>query len=342
MSIVKRIFHFFAGLLLILLLSEGYLRWAGISERSDVSYVEGQGKILRPNQEMIRHSEGFAITRSNAHRHLGPDRSTDKPDNGLRIALLGDSFIEGYQVWDRDHLRSVLEHELTALLADSFSIEVLNCGRSNFDLGNMYAYSQLFVENLSPDYLLFFLSLDDLSLEYDDPLLPATYVENGELQIQSNASPSYLRTFERMSPFLQHSHLLFFLNKVRHRLKTGNLWTILGGTIVSDSKRSSTLVEQVSDAELSSDTYAILERMYAKAYLIVWRDHRPIPTTLKKWLDKKEMSIINLAPLLARLQEEGNHPFYWPGSKKYGHWNPKTHQAIGKYLSGQIYEGLGR
>lgn len=340
MSIPIRVFHFVAGLLLVLVLIEGYLRWAGISERSDVSYIAGQGKMLRPNQKMIRQSEGFAITQSNAHKHLGPDHPVDKPKNALRIALLGDSFIEGYQVWDRDHLRSVLEKEMATRLSDSLSIEVLNCGRSNFDLGNMYAYSQLFTNSFSPDYSLFFLSRDDLSLEYEDPLLPSTYVENGELLIQSNANPTYLSKYQYMSPFLQHSHLFFFLNKVRHRLKTGNLLAILGGRPDSDSVPKKQATEAIAATELSSDTYRILENMHTQAYVLVWRDHRPIPPALVEWLNQHQMPFINLSPLLVTRKKEGKNPFYWPGSKTYGHWNPDTHKAIGKFLSVQLEQLL--
>lgn len=340
MSILIRTIHFFAGLLLVLVLSEGYLRWAGISERSDVVYIEGQGKMLRPSQKMIRQSEGFAITHSNTDRYLGPNHSVDKPAQGVRIALLGDSFVEGYQVWDRDHFRSVLTHELTKRLSDSLSIEVLNCGRSNFDLGNMYAYSQLFVDDFSPDYQLFFVSWDDLSLEYDDPLLPSTYVENGELVIHSNTNPAYLRSYQYMSPLLQHSHLFFFLNKVRHRLKTGNLRNSLSGITEAESDRDAEGKEALLASELSSDTYAILEHLHANTYVLVWRDHRPIPPFLLEWLDKRALPMIDLSPLLESLEQEGKHPFYWSGSNTYGHWNPDTHLAIGKYLAIQIDELL--
>ena len=107
MKIARSLFLFGTGFLLILAGGEIFLRMAGISERSDVEFVYGFGKMLHPSQTMTRHSEGFAITQSNAHRHLGPDRGQIKSQPSYRIALLGDSFIEGYNKKEKNLFNKV-------------------------------------------------------------------------------------------------------------------------------------------------------------------------------------------------------------------------------------------
>lgn len=330
---VRHILLYLLSGLLTLLAGEMYLRIAGICEQSDVEYVDGLGKMLRPNHSMVRFSEGFAITSSNGHRHLGPDRPQVRARSSVRIALLGDSFIEGYQVHDRHHLRYVLESELS-LKRPSVQIEVLNFGRSNFDLGNMYAYDQGFVQEFSPDITLFFLSLDDLSIEYADPLLPSTRLVNEQLNFSSNSDSAYFHAFQRSSWLLRHSHLFYFLNKARHRLQSVSLWTILTGKGQSHSPQ-----QEDHSSDFSPLTFHILGEL-SSDHQIVWRDLRPPPAILTDWLTAHNRSFVDLSPFLQQLERDSFSPYYWPATRKEGHWNQQAHQAIGAYLAKELVDHL--
>lgn len=333
MQWMRHILLFGMGMLGVLLAGEAYLRIAGICERSDVEYVEGQGKMLRANHAMLRFSEGYAITHSNANRHLGPDRPKVKADHTIRIALLGDSFIEGYQVHDRHHLRQALELGLGNQLA-SKQVEVLNFGRSNFDLGNMYAYHQLYVQQFSPDLSLFFLSLDDLSIEYADPLLPSTYLDKEQLTLTSNTNSAYYQSFQRSSWLLKHSHVFYLLNKARHRARTVSPWTILTGKTTIPSHPQ----ETAHSTEIPALSFRILDELTAPQSLIVWRDFRPPPEALIAWVEEHNRSLINLSPFLQELMDHGQDPYYWKATKKRGHWNQQAHQAIGEYLASKLLD----
>ena len=66
----------------------------------------------------------------------------NKSANVLRIALIGDSYIEGFQLFERHHFKTYLEQKLSQKLKKK--VEVLNFGIGGADLRGMYLrYDQI-------------------------------------------------------------------------------------------------------------------------------------------------------------------------------------------------------
>ena len=58
----------------------------------------------------------------------------------VRIAVVGDSYVEAVQLFDKYNFMSVLQERLSQVT--EASVEVLNFGRSGMDLRTMYIYDQ--------------------------------------------------------------------------------------------------------------------------------------------------------------------------------------------------------
>ncbi|HLA42886.1 MAG TPA: SGNH/GDSL hydrolase family protein, partial [Aggregatilineales bacterium] len=125
------------------------------------------------------------------------ERTFQKPDNTLRIAILGDSFIEAVQVHDEQRVSNVLQRQLDSQLPDH-SFEVMNFGISNFNVGQFWLTYENYVRQYQPDFV--FVLLSNAQLSRIDPhgrygignnvltdvmqIRPAFSIDsNGELQV---------------------------------------------------------------------------------------------------------------------------------------------------------------
>ena len=88
-------------------------------------------------------NEGFSMGQYNNNSILGPDCSIEKKTGVFRIAILGDSYVESFQVFRRDQFISIMEKQLSKNFDKS--VEVLNFGRSGFDLADMFCVSAKFL-----------------------------------------------------------------------------------------------------------------------------------------------------------------------------------------------------
>jgi hypothetical protein len=102
---------------------------------------------------------------TNADGFLGKDVSLEKPTNTLRIALLGDSFVEAIQVEPEEKFAHLLEKKLSASIEKN--IEVMN-----FSIGGQGTVEELIryehhIKKYNPDIvMLFFFPNDFENNEY--------------------------------------------------------------------------------------------------------------------------------------------------------------------------------
>src|SRR6266550_6543920 len=133
----------FAKLLLTVLgfllggaLAEIALRVAGYTapEFSSVDQTRGYG--LRPGVEGWCQREGKAYVRINSDGLRDREHSITKPQNTVRIAVLGDSYAEAFSVAEENTFWSVMERKLQE--CDAFQgkqVEVINFGVSGYGTG---------------------------------------------------------------------------------------------------------------------------------------------------------------------------------------------------------------
>lgn len=323
MTTWRNIILFLTGILATLLAGEVFIRLAGIHDCSYTTYHPLTGKVHRPNRNAIFYNEGFSIIHFNK---IGlPSTFVGKESDTLKLALIGDSYIEGFQVFQRQHFAQEMGQQLNKKLLGK-KLAILNFGRSNFDLANMYAYKKLLVDQYKPTCSLLFLSADDLTPELFDPLLPQTTLSNDSLVLKTHTTTEEVSLFLRGNNLLKKSALLSLINSARHIIQVRGLQAFFhyNHDLKPDEK---------SPKHLSQITIKILENLNPNQTILVWRETKSPPSCLINWVEQNQFPFINLAPLLQQREANGLLPNYWPVTKQHGHWNAETHQAMANYLA---------
>lgn len=86
--------------------------------------------------------------------------SLEKPDNLVRIALLGDSHIEALQVPHEETAGQVLQQKLNAspLAAAGTQFEVMNFGVSNYSVSQYQLVYDAYARQFQPDYVVIYVA----------------------------------------------------------------------------------------------------------------------------------------------------------------------------------------
>lgn len=101
---------------------------------------------------------------SNSHGFRDLPRSFQKPPQTIRVALLGDSFVEAMQVPFEETAGSQLEQRLNA---STKHCDVLNFGISSHSLGQSLLVWEEYASKFSPDFVFVFVGLRSLERTVD-------------------------------------------------------------------------------------------------------------------------------------------------------------------------------
>ena len=328
---LKILVGFTIAFMLTMFVLDVFMSIGGVSRKSEVSYNTELGKELMPNYNFIWFTEGFAMGSVNKFGYLGPDYASKKPKETKRIALLGDSYIEGVQVFERNHFRGILEEKLNA---NQDSVQVLNFGRSNFNFSNMYAYHQLKVSKYNPDLVLYFVSQEDLWINETDILLPNVNKET--LDVVVSLDQSSVPSFKMTNGVLQTSSFAYMLNSARRKVKkNGVVNAVFDGKFQKNDK-----VVLLEENQLSELSASLLEKLDTTKVIIVYREKARMPISAKTTIEGLGFRVIDLSPFLRALDAEGKNPNQWRLLNSDGHWNIEGHKAVGDYLAKLLSSSL--
>lgn len=343
---IRSIIYFILTSFFCTVLIELYIRGTEISAVSETDYDKEIGRVFRPNAKLVYYNENFTYSQINKYGYLGPSYPPKEASGTFRIALLGDSYVEGHQVLERHHFRTILEEKLKEELGYE-NVEILNFGRSGFGLQDTYAYDRNFVSDFHPDLKIYFLSAIDFYKSSQDELLPKWKLKGDEL-IQDTSyrnSPS-LEVYNAAKVGLQHSTILQMARNCVNIIKDGKAKEILFGKLATlfqknqtdfmenDQKRK----EKVKE-ELPKISEVILEELGNQTNVIIAnRDSIPFPEHLQREIAYDNLKLIDLSDTLAPLKRRDIDPRYWPVTDTKGHWNYTGHKAVGEYLSKVLSE----
>jgi len=227
-STAKKLALLLASLVLGLIAAEVCLRILGISYPLPYAPDEFCGTRLRPGFEGWWRKEGSAFVEINRHGFRHGDREPEKPPGTLRIAVLGDSFVEALQVPDDQTFCAALECELDECAAlGGQPVEVLNFGVSGYGTAQELMMLRHYVWEYSPDIvvLVFFAANDVRNNSRDlEPykVRPFFRLEQGDLVLDNGfrQHPDYLRArspqTQRKVALIDRSRILQVLSEIRN------------------------------------------------------------------------------------------------------------------------------
>jgi hypothetical protein len=167
-----RLFLLLGALAFAALVAEVGLRLIGFSHFNPSIADAEVGYSLRPNAEGWWRKEGLTYVRINSQGLRDREHTFAKPADTVRIAVVGDSFAEAFQVPLEDAFWSVMEQRLkecataggTKTSPGAAKVEVLNFGVSGFSTARELITLRRRVWQYSPDIVvLLFTTANDVS-----------------------------------------------------------------------------------------------------------------------------------------------------------------------------------
>ncbi len=211
-----------------LLLAEILLRLIGYSH---VSFYEPSvccGTALIPDAEGWWRREGEAYIRINSAGLRDREHAIAKPANSLRIAILGDSYAEAFQVPMEQAFWSVLERSLAGCQAlNGKNVEVINFGVSGYGTAQALQTLRHRVWPYHPDIVVLALVTgndvrNNSRLLEEDGTRPYFVYENGKL-VYDDAfleNPAWLYRnsgpVRSMNALMNRSRLLQLIYQIKH------------------------------------------------------------------------------------------------------------------------------
>ena len=127
---------------------------------------ERVGKKMIPGKRINYFKEGFYLGASNEYGYLGNPYPPARKNNKIRIALMGDSFFEGFHVFEDHHFSHILENKLNQD-ESGHGYEVMNFGVGNYSYNDMVIQYKNYIEDFDPDILLFIIHELDFQFSED-------------------------------------------------------------------------------------------------------------------------------------------------------------------------------
>lgn len=212
------------ALLVSLLLCELLLRLMGVGYPVFVWTDPVRGVAHIPGAKSVRQYEGRSWVEINSEGMRGPEVALDRPAGTFRIALLGDSFIEAFEVPFERTVGEVVERRLSALRGTP--VEVLNFGHGGYGTTQELLTLQHQVWKYSPDLILLAVTIVNDISDNSRSLRQSDYVPYHVFQgtdlvldssfLQSKGYRSRALWTRRLLGVVQYSRLVQLVNRVRH------------------------------------------------------------------------------------------------------------------------------
>jgi len=276
----------------------------------------------------------------NKYGYIGPGYGKEKDTGVVRIALLGDSYIEGFQHFDRNHFRAIMENELREKY--SIKAEVMNFGKFGYNLLDMYVLNENYVSEFKPDIVLFMLGNKDFIEEPNKNGFPYPYVDGDSIKINyENAPPEGLPWFLSMNKMGMISPTVQMIRNSLNLHRQGQTSGILLDkffTPVLDQNKPEDNILTENDSLLSVHIKVIEELSENPGNMIVHRDKYELNENIRASIKSADIRMIELNDTLNDLRARGFDPNYWQYNGNYGHWNIQAHKTIGEFLARKISE----
>lgn len=150
------------AILVLCLILEAMLAVVKINTRSFIAFDPDTGINFVPGAYYVNHKEGFSEGHFNSHGFRDFERTWEKASNTYRILVLGDSYVEAFQVPLERAFPALLEATLN-VASRSRLFEVLALGQSGFGTADAYLRYLNFGVRYAPDMvILAFLTGNDI------------------------------------------------------------------------------------------------------------------------------------------------------------------------------------
>lgn len=334
---LKHIALFLLSTIITLLICELFVDNAKIVEASLGKYYDDIGKGLPNNLETVFFNEGMGIFRTNHSRFIGDEVDTTSKHH-INIALVGDSFVESFQIFQRDYFGNIIEKRLNERF-EGYTFDILNFGRAGFNISHNYAYQRLLVDKFKPDLVLYFVSNGDLHLEKLSPLYPYAKEVNDSLVASIEFDQEEIDRYKYVQDMLSKSILLNMLKNAKHTTDKRPVPSIIFGKVYDWFVPEKKPVIADPNYKPLPIVNKILTHLDNNV-IIINRDYAPFYKAFQDEVNRLGITNWDTSNLMDSLYNLGKDPYYWKVTKTNGHWNQEMHKDIGEYLSMKLIQKI--
>jgi hypothetical protein len=287
---------------------------------------ERVGKKMIPSRRINYFKEGFYLGASNKYGYLGNPYPPARNHNNIRIAILGDSFAEGFHVFEDHHFARILEKKLNQDTV-GHGYEVMNFGVGNYNYNDMIIQYKNFIMDFDPDILVFIIHEQDF-LFGDDLFIPSPVLKMRDDSLVIDYSFTKGKTFRlysKLSFLMENSCVVKALNtsiKMAHREAFKQ---------VLFDKFYRPKIEVKKEVVLDARVIKSLEWLKGKQVFFVFKEG--LPQEIAQAFDPYGVISTSVEPLLiSELGEKGINYRYWDVTNTWGHWNPAAQKVVAEFL----------
>ncbi len=320
---------FIVGFFLIALCIELFLKFSEI--KLPYKTLDPKiGKTYQPNVPINELKEGFYMGETNEYGFIG---NIHKKENTFRIALFGDSFTEGFQVFESYKFSRVLEQSINK--KSKIKVEVLNFGISNVVLPEIYIRKKRLAEKFDIDLFVYVFDSYDFIFQPEGILNSVELVEkNNALEIVSNTSKPY-KLYKKIQPIIDHSSYLNFAFDGYLLIRRGQALPKLFDKFYTENTID--YFKDIPDDpfdNISEKYLNIISEMAKDKTIFVFRESAD--EKLKSKIKTYHIPIIETEEVLNDLRQKGIDPYYWESTQTIGHFNHEANKVFGTYLSDKL------
>lgn len=328
-AILYKILSFIVGFFLIAVCIEVFLKFSEIKLPFKTLDPE-IGKTYQSNTLINETKEGFYMGKTNEYGFIG---NINKKENTFRIALFGDSFTEGFQVFEPYKFSRVLEKSINKNL--NVEVEILNFGISNVVLPEIYIRKKRLAEKFDIDLFVYVFDSYDFVFQPEGILNSVELIEkDNELSIIPNTSKAY-QLYQKAKPIIDNSSYLNFAFDGYLLVRRGQAFPKLFDKFYSGNTVNYFIGIPDNPFENLTPKYLkILSEMAKDNTIFIFRENAD--TKLKSTITTYNIPIIETEEVLNNLRQKGINPYYWESTQTIGHFNYEANQAFGNYLSDKL------
>jgi len=324
--------------LFALIFFEFFLRSTEIMLPSFVYDNKQLGRTHKPDALVnLINAEGFYMGKINQFGYAGIGYPREKSVNEFRIALIGDSYIEGFQLFERNHFKTFLENHLSKIL--NTKVEVLNFGIGGADLRGMYLRFDKLAKEYNPDITLFFVKEEDL-VKKDVLPMPEPYIKNDSIEFSENFLNTADSKIRQEFAFVRDYSVGNLFKEVFEVYHEGLLIRMLFDKLYPVKNLSAQSFNRIYSIdtdkfyEINKKILEILSNKENKNYHPVIVEINQYPEYYNDLIKNLSINVFSLKSELSKYNP--TNLTYWKASGKIGHWNQFAHKIVGNYLFNKL------
>jgi GDSL-like Lipase/Acylhydrolase family len=312
----------------------GLRLFVDVTDDINYAYLPDVGLKLEPNQQglFIRDGVHAAFHVNNAGFNSLRDYAAQRNGHPLRVAVVGDSFVEAFHVNPAESLSAVLEQELNR---QGVPAEVYGFGISGFGTSQVYHLVKDYVLAYSPDAVVYLFIRNDVA---DSSACLARQPWTRQYDVAPNgaliALPFDHYAISPLKAVLRRSYLVRYLlyqHRLLEWLRSAPQPSLTASTSAPDgcAEKSWHIVDGLL-VELDA-----LLRQRGIPWLLVWQGDADVDYAgdvregLRRIVDRHQLPYYDLSRDFAADFAIHQHPFRIPGD---GHWNAEGHRVAGTAL----------